>query len=230
MLKRELLIFGSEGALGKGVTKVMREKDFDKINLFDLHFDNIHSENKTVKFLTKDLSKEENVIAALGNIKPDKNTLYFLFSTIGGFYGGQTLWETNYEDLERMLSLNFISNFLIAKHFSWIVKLSGGGSMCFTSAFTADNPEELKAIYGASKSALSYMVKVLAKEGSRINLSVNAIAPFIIDTAANRKWMPEADFSKWIKSEEIGELVYSIFKNFNYVSGNILTLKDRFNV
>ncbi len=230
MFRKELLIFGSEGALGKGVTKVMLEKDFDKVFLFDLNFDNLTSESRTIKILTKDLSKEENVISAFSNIKPDKNTLYFLYSTVGGFYGGQTVWETEHKDLERMINVNFISNFLIAKHFSWIVKLSAGGSICFTSAFTADNPEEMKAIYGASKSSLSHLVKVLAKEGRKINLSVNAIAPYIIDTPANRKWMPEADFSKWIKTEEIGEIAYSIFKNFNYVSGNILTLKERFNI
>ena len=34
-MKKELLIFGSNGALGKGVTKVLSQKDFDKIYFFD---------------------------------------------------------------------------------------------------------------------------------------------------------------------------------------------------
>ena len=176
----------------------------------------------------KDLSKEENVIAAFSKIKPEKDTRYFLFSTIGGFWGGQTVWETKLEDWNRIFSMNVTTNFLIAKHFSWLVKGSAGGSICLTAAYTAENPEEMKGAYGSSKSALAHLVKTLAIEGQKINLSANAIAPFIIDTPANRNWMPDADFNKWIKPEEIGELVYSLFNNFNFVSGNVITFKSRF--
>jgi hypothetical protein len=40
--------------------------------------------------------------------------------------------------------------------------------------------------------------------------------------------MREADFKNWIKPEEIGELAYSLFNNFNFVSGNVINLKSRF--
>lgn len=227
-MRKELLIFGSEGGLGKGITKVMLEKDFDKIYLFDLNFSELHSDERLTKIVVNDLSIEKNVIAALSNVKPDKSTIFFLYSTIGGFYGGQTVWEIEIEDWERILKLNLTTNFLIAKHFSWIVKMSAAGSICFTAAYTAEHPEEMKAIYGASKSALVHLIKTLSLEGKKINLSANGISPYIIDTEANRKWMPEADFNRWIKPEEIGEVVYLIFKNFNYVSGNVLTLKEKF--
>ena len=228
-MKKELLIFGSNGALGKGVTKVLSQKNYDQVYLFDFDVldDNIQP-NKMMSIQIKDLSKEDNVIAAFSKIKPEKDTLYFLFSTIGGFWGGQTVWETKLEDWNRIFSMNVTTNFLIAKHFSWLVKGSAGGSICLTAAYTAENPEEMKGAYGASKSALVHLVKTLAIEGQKINLSANAIAPFIIDTPANRSWMPEADFNKWIKPEEIGELVYSLFSNFKYVSGSIISLKERF--
>ena len=228
-MKKKLLIFGSNGALGKGVTKVLLQKDFDKIYLFDFDLTNDKiSINKTVNIQIKDLTKEENVITALSQIKPDKDIYYFLFSTIGGFWGGETIWETKYEDWNRMINLNLNTSFLLAKHFSWLVKASAGGSICFTAAFTAENPEGMKGAYGASKGALIHLVKTLAIEGQKINLSANAISPYIIDTPANRSWTPDADFSKWIKPEEIGEIVYSLFSNFSYISGNVITLKDRF--
>jgi NAD(P)-dependent dehydrogenase (short-subunit alcohol dehydrogenase family) len=228
-MKEELLIFGSNGALGKGVTKVLAQKNYDKVYLFDFDVldDNIQP-NKMMNIQIKDLSKEENVIAAFSKIKPEKDTHYFLFSTIGGFWGGQTVWETKLEDWNRIFSMNVLTNFLIAKHFSWLVKGSAGGSICLTAAFTAENPEEMKGAYGASKSALVHLVKTLAIEGQKINLSANASAPYIIDTPANRDWMPDADFNKWIKPEEIGELAYSLFNNFNFVSGNVITLKSCF--
>lgn len=228
-MKKELLIFGANGALGKGVTKVLSQKDFDKIYLFDfnLKVDKIPM-NQTVHIQIKDLTKEENVISAFSQIIPDKETFYFLFSTVGGFWGGETIWETKLEDWKRMISLNLNTNFLLAKHFSWLVKASAGGSICLTAAYTAENPEVMKSAYGASKSALVHLVKTLAMEGQKINLSANAISPYIIDTPANRSWMTTADFNTWIKPEEIGEIVYALFSNFSYVSGNVITLKDRF--
>jgi NAD(P)-dependent dehydrogenase (short-subunit alcohol dehydrogenase family) len=228
-MKKELLIFGSNGALGKGVTKVLSQKDFDKIYLFDSNQKESTTSNKNVvNIKIKDLTREENVIAAFSEVKPDKDKYYFLFSTIGGFWGGQTVWETKLEDWNRIFSMNVTTNFLIAKHFSWLVKGSAGGSICLTAAYTAENPEDMKGAYGASKSALVHLVKALAIEGKKIKLSANAISPFIIDTPANRDWMREADFDNWIKPEEIGELAYSLFNNFNFVSGNVINLKSRF--
>ena len=230
-MRKELLIFGANGALGKGVSKTLSQKDFDKIYTFDSHnVDDTIPVNKIVSIRTKDLTKEENVIEAFSKIKPVKDTYFFLFSTIGGFWGGESIWETKSEDWNRMIGLNLNANFLIAKHFSWLVKASAGGSICITAAYTAENPEVMKSAYGTSKSALVHLIKTLAMEGHKINLSANAISPYIIDTPANRGWMTDADFNKWIKPEEIGEVVYSIFSNFNYVSGNVITLKDRFRV
>ena len=122
-----------------------------------------------------------------------------------------------------------ISGFFIAKYFSLLVSNSHSGSICFTSAFTGLNPEAGKGAYGVSKAALIHLIKTLSEEGKEIHLSANAIAPFIIDTLANREWMKDADYDSWMKPEEIGELIHSIFNNYNFVSGNVFELKNRFN-
>ncbi len=227
-MRKELLIFGSNGALGQGAARILSQKDFDKIYLFDVNLKVETADKKIVNIEVRDLSKEENVLVAFSQIKPDKNCLYFLYSTIGGFWGNQTVWETNIEDWDRMFNINLRTNFLLAKHFAWLVKDSAGGSICFTAAYIAENPEAMKCAYGASKSALVHLVKTLSLEGQNIHLSANAISPYIIDTPNNRDWMKDADYSKWIKAEEIGELVYSLFSNFKFISGNVITLKNRF--
>lgn len=228
-MDKKLIIFGANGALGKGVAQTLIPKDFSEIYLFDFKFDESINDPRIKQFINKDLSVEKNVSASMFEIKTNEKTQLFLYSTVGGYYGGTTIWETEEIDLDRMMNMNLKSNFFIAKHFSSLIKKSYSGSICFTSAYTGNNPEELKFSYGAAKSALNYLVKTLSLEGNKINLSVNAIAPFIIDTPANKEWMKNADTSKWIKSEEIGELVYSLFKNHNFVSGNIIELKNRFN-
>lgn len=228
-MDKKLIIVGADGALGKGVTKTLLTKDYDEVYLFDFKFDESYSDRKVKQYIVKDLSIENNVLASLFEVKTNEKTQLFLFSTIGGYYGGTNIWETEEKDFDRMFSMNIKSNFFIAKHFASLVKKSYSGSICFTSAYLANNPELLKFAYGASKSALNYLTKTLAIEGKEINLTSNAIAPFIIDTAANREWMKEADYSSWIKPEEIGELVHSIFSNYNFISGNVIELKQRFN-
>lgn len=229
-MDRKLIIFGASGALGKGVVSTLIKKQFEEILLFDFKFDEKFTDKRIKTFQTKDLSIENNVLAAMFEIKTSEKTQIHLFSTIGGYYGGTNVWETEEEDFNRMINMNLKANFLIAKHFSALVKKSYSGSMCFTSAFTSLQPEKLKFAYGTSKAALNYLVKTLADEGKSINLAVNAIAPFIIDTPSNREWQKNADYSSWMKPEEIGELVYSLIENHNFVSGNIIELKHRFNI
>ncbi|HQI42404.1 MAG: hypothetical protein B6D44_10740 [Ignavibacteriales bacterium UTCHB2] len=229
MTNRKLIVFGASGALGKGVVKTLINKPFEEIILFDRKFDEAFADERIKTYNIKDLSVENNVLAALYEVKTSEKTQLHLFSTIGGYYGGTNVWETEEEDFNRMINMNLKSNFFIAKHFTSLVKKSYSGSICFTSAFTSLQPEKLKFIYGASKSALNYLVKSLAEEGRSINLSVNAIAPYIIDTPSNREWQKNADYTSWMKPEEIGELAYSLIENHNFVSGNILGLKHRFN-
>lgn len=228
-MDKKLIIFGANGALGKGITKILLSKDYDEIYLFDFKFDAPFSDSRVKQFTIKDLSIEKNVIASLFEVKTNEKTQLFLYSTIGGFYGGTSVWETEEIDFDRMINMNLKTNYFIAKHFSALVKKSYAGSICLTSAFTGNHPEELKFSYGAAKSAINYLVKTLSIEGNSINLSVNAIAPFILDTPANRVWMKNANYSSWIKPEEIGELVHSLFIHYNFISGNIIELKNRFN-
>ena len=226
-MKKELLIFGSSGALGSGVTKVFLNKIYDKIYLFDFKHHEISQKNLK-QIIIKDLSNEDNVKKAFNEITASKETAFFLFSTMGGFFGGKKIWETDSSYLDRMLDINLKTNFLVAKHFSSLVKNSHSGSICLTAAYTGLIPESGKAVYGASKASLIHFVETLAEEGKDIRLSANAIAPYIIDTPANREWMPNAKYEGWIKPEEIGEFVHSIFLSYNIVSGNIFPLKYRF--
>ena len=233
-MKREFLLFGSSGALGNGVTDVFLKKKYDNFYLFD--FKHKEMPNTNVQQITiSDLSEEENVKKAFNQVTPSKEKVFFLFSTIGGYTGGKMVWDTDSSSFDRMINMNLKTNFLIAKHFSLLISKSHSGSICFTSAFTGLVAESGKAVYGTSKAALIYLVKTLAEEGKEINLSANAIAPFIIDTPANREWMPaltdsekDSVFKNWIKPAEIGEFVNSIFESYNILSGNIFQLKNRF--
>ncbi|MFN0314691.1 MAG: SDR family NAD(P)-dependent oxidoreductase [Burkholderiales bacterium] len=61
--------------------------------------------------------------------------------------------------------------------------------------------------YAASKSGVARLTEAMAEEFKDRGLTVNAVLPSIIDTPPNRADMPNADFSRWVKAEEIASLI-----------------------
>lgn len=230
-MTKEVLIFGALSPLGQGVTKVILKNNYDKIYLFDRNISENNSEAQNVSNIKiEDLSIEENVIKALSAVRPKKEKVLFLFSSVGGYAGGKYLWETETSELDDMILRNLKINYMLAKYFSMLVKESAGGSICFTAAYVGAFPEIKKVLYEVSKAALIHLVKALALEGKEINLSVNSVAPYIIDTPANRHWLKGEDYEKWTKPEEIGTLANSLFASYKFISGNTIFLPSRFGV
>jgi NAD(P)-dependent dehydrogenase (short-subunit alcohol dehydrogenase family) len=61
--------------------------------------------------------------------------------------------------------------------------------------------------YAASKSGVHRLTEALAEELAGAGVTVNAILPSIIDTPTNRKDMPDADVSQWVKPEGIADVI-----------------------
>lgn len=61
--------------------------------------------------------------------------------------------------------------------------------------------------YAASKSGVLRLTEALAEETKDSGLNVNAVLPSIIDTPANRKDMPQADFSRWVAPEAVADVI-----------------------
>lgn len=229
-MKKELLIFGSSGSVGSEAVKIFSQKNYDTIYLFQRSENDIIADNKVKLNIIKDLTIEENVENAFSVIEPSKDKILFLFSTIGTFMGGKSFWNTDFIDLKKILDINLNSNFLILKYFAKKVEKSAGGSACFISGYSGVEPMENSSIYGISKAALNYLIKTSALEGRKINLSVNAVAPYTIDTKENRKWINKNRLDTLIKPEEIINFAENCFENFQSISGNIITLKERMKI
>lgn len=221
------LIFGSEGNLGKGITRSLEtllEKD-DIIYLFDRNFNEAanSSENKIIKISIDNLQIEDNVINALKMVDFNRLSNYFLISTIGGFSGGKTILESGPEELERLVNINMKISFLITKHFSkYLIENKLNGSILLTSATASLFPEKGKAFYGATKGALNSMIKSWSLELWDNGITINAVAPYILDTKENREWVD--DKTKLVSSEKIGKFIVSVFDNFHILTGNIFEL------
>lgn len=220
-MKKELIILGATGNLGRSVIDSFPLSEYDRVYLAGRNTGKISDRAGRYEIIqTGDFSDEDSIRDVFRRFEPGKDKIFFLFSTAGGYFGGKNLWETEGKDFRSMLEMNLISSFLILKYFSQLVEKSGGGSICLTSAMTSLQPEKGKSAYGASKCAMNYLIKTLALEGRQIGLSVNTVAPFIIDSEENREWVK--DRTTMVSPEDIGRIVYSLFQNYTVATGNII--------
>ena len=82
--------------------------------------------------------------------------------------------------------------------------------------------------YAASKAGVAKLVEALAAEVKDRHITVNAILPSIIDTAANRKDMPNADFSRWVRPEQVAELiVFLLSDRASAITGALIPIAGR---
>ena len=154
-----------------------------------------------------DVTDNAAVENLVGVILKEKRRLDAMVNTAGGYAGGQKMWESDPETLDRMLNLNLRSGFLLARAAAKAMVGQGNGSIVNIAAKAAFDPPSGLAAYAASKAAAIAMIESLAADLKGTGVRVNSVLPNIIDTEANRKAMAKADFSKWPKPEEIAKVI-----------------------
>jgi NAD(P)-dependent dehydrogenase (short-subunit alcohol dehydrogenase family) len=130
-----------------------------------------------------------------------------IVNLVGGFSAGTLVHETAVEDFERMLRLNLRPGFLLANAGIPRMLESRGGAYLGVSARPALQPFAGAASYVTAKAAVLAFVKALDADYRKQGIRANAILPSVIDTPANRAATPDADFSKWVKPEDIAHVI-----------------------
>jgi len=106
-----------------------------------------------------------------------------------------------------MLALNLRSGYALSRAAVRAMLKEGRGAIVNVAAKAAVDHAAGTAAYAASKSAAVALLDSLAADLKGSGVRVNSILPSIIDTEANRKAMPTADFSKWPKPEDIARVI-----------------------
>jgi len=154
-----------------------------------------------------DVTDEAAVRAAVGEIRAHHGSIDVLVNAVGGYAGGKTLWEEEPGTLDRMLAVNLRSGYVLARAVVPVMLAQGHGALVNVASKAAFDHGARNAAYAASKAAAIAMVDSLAEELRGTGVRANSVVPSIIDTEANRKAMPKADFSKWPKPEDIARVI-----------------------
>ncbi|HLV34055.1 MAG TPA: SDR family NAD(P)-dependent oxidoreductase [Spirillospora sp.] len=155
-----------------------------------------------------DVTDKTSVQAAVNQIAAHYGRIDALVHTVGGYGGGKAVHEVDLDLWDRMMTLNARSVYITAGTVAnYMLEQNIAGSIVVVLARHALEGAKNHSAYGASKAAAQRIVQSMAKELLDRGIRVNGVMPGTIDTEANRRDMPNADFSKWVRPEEIADVM-----------------------
>lgn len=222
---RVALIAGGTGGLGRAVTMAFLEAGYRVVvtYYFDEEYDALrkHFAEKQSAGATQaertggplfegykvDVTDEDAVTKLISSIMARHGRLDVMINAVGGYIGGVKLWDMDTKDWQRMMSLNVQSGYALARAAVRAMLKQGYGAIVNIASKAAVDHAPGHAAYAASKAAALAMIDCLAADLKGTRIRANSVLPSIIDTGVNRKAMPNADFSKWPKPEEIARVL-----------------------
>ncbi len=137
--------------------------------------------NVTIKPIFFDISDKESVKRGVKEILSEKKNVDVLINNAGILYNASFMMSSE-KKLYDVFNVNFFSTFILTQYIVRIMVRNNRGSIVNISSMAAIDGNLGKSVYGASKSAIITMSKVLANELGTVGIRSNCIAPGIINT------------------------------------------------
>jgi len=207
---RTAIVTGASGNLGQAVINKFIKEGYKVIGTiipndpvpidfppdkFEKLVVNLMDEADSEKFVAATISKNGRIDAAV--------------LTVGGFAMGK-MADTLSADILKQYKLNFETAYHVARPvFAQMMKQNSGRIFIIGSkpGLSAENGKGMIA-YGLAKSLIFRLAELMNGEAKGKNVVTNVVVPSTIDTPQNRSAMPDADFSKWVKPEDIANIIY----------------------
>jgi NAD(P)-dependent dehydrogenase (short-subunit alcohol dehydrogenase family) len=146
---------------------------------------------------------------------------------IAGGFTFETIAEGDPKAWQRMYALNVQTALNASQAALPHLAASGAGRIVNVGAMGALQAGSGMGPYAASKAGVHRLTEALAAE-SKGKITVNAVLPSIIDTSANRASMPEADFAKWVRPQELADVILFLVSDAaSAITGALLPVTGR---
>jgi NAD(P)-dependent dehydrogenase (short-subunit alcohol dehydrogenase family) len=215
---RHVVITGGAGALGTAVAQALIGTGaICHIPCFD--------EAEAQRFALRDHNRVKLVIA--GNLA-DEAAIERLYESVGGplwasihlagGFAAGPLREASVATVRQQIDMNLMTCLLCCR--AAIGAMTGGGRIVNVAARPALEWRTGAGMvaYAASKAAVAALTAALAEEVAKDGILVNAVAPSIMDTPANRGAMPKANFDLWPKVAEVATTILFLASPENRVT------------
>ncbi|HKC94935.1 MAG TPA: SDR family NAD(P)-dependent oxidoreductase [Nitrospira sp.] len=194
-----VLITGGAGALGQTVVPSFVSAGAS-VFLGDLN----PVQQSGVTSLKADFTDQTQVRGLVNDVIQSAGRLDALINLVGGFATGRVV-ETDVSLWQRMMAMNLTSAFLLSHAVLPSMLERRQGRIVHIAARAGLEPFPGAAAYVVSKAGLIALIRALSTELNGSGVTVNGVLPSTIDTPANRKAMPTADPSKWVRPESIAQ-------------------------
>jgi NAD(P)-dependent dehydrogenase (short-subunit alcohol dehydrogenase family) len=216
---KHVIVTGGTGALGAAVVDALLKAGASctipsRRELEAPRFAHRDSANVTLVEIG-DLADETAVARLYAGVAP-----WASIHIAGGFAAGK-LADTDKSALMAQINGNLVSCFLCCRAAVNAMQAAGnGGRIVNVAARPALEPRSGAGMtaYTIAKSGVATLTIALAEEVAKDGILVNAVAPSIMDTPANRRAIPKANFDVWPKVEEVAATILFLASPENRVS------------
>jgi NAD(P)-dependent dehydrogenase (short-subunit alcohol dehydrogenase family) len=209
------VVTGATGALGRVVAKTLLDQGAHLVSthrgaekLGELS-DFVGGSKDMLVSVQTDVTDENSVQALFQQVISNYGRVDILLNIVGAFRGGADIVNTKVSDWDFMMNVNLRSAFLCCKAaLPHMVKQNYGKIITVSARTAVEKRYRVKnGAYAVSKAGIIVLTETIAEEVKKYDINVNCIMPSTIDTPENRRVFPDADFSKWVKPEQIAEVM-----------------------
>jgi NAD(P)-dependent dehydrogenase (short-subunit alcohol dehydrogenase family) len=225
MQGKVVVVTGASGALGRVVAASALAKGA-RVAGIDHAAATIKPAAERIELGGVDLTDADEARKAIEAAASHFGRLDALINIAGGF-AFETTADGDPKTWQRMYALNVMTAVNASRAAIPHLAASGAGRIVNVGAMGALQAGAGMGAYAASKSGVHRLTEALAAE-LKGKITVNAVLPSTIDTAANRASMPNADFAKWVRPEELADVILFLASDAaSAVTGALLPVNGR---
>lgn len=206
MKGKVILVTGANGGLGRHVTQAFLDAGAAVVGV-SRNARSSDFNHPSYLAHAGDLSTEDGARLAVEFTVAQLGRLDVLAHLAGGFDGGKPVADTGDAVFQTMFDANVKTSVHIFRAAIPHLRRAGHGRAIAIGSRFATEPAANVAAYAASKAALIALVRTIAVENKDAGVTANILLPGTIDTRANRRFQPQADFSRWVQPARLASLI-----------------------
>lgn len=204
------IVTGASGNMGQAVVKKFLAEGYRIVStILPNDATGIDIKGKDFETAIVDLMDEKGAQQFVEFAAAKHGTIDAAILTVGGFAMGK-IADTKTADIEKQYKLNFETAYNVARPVFVQMMQQGSGRIFLIGSKPGLDMRNSKGMigYGLAKSLIFRLAELMNEEAKGTNVVTSVVVPSTIDTPQNRKSMPDADFTKWVKPETIADVIY----------------------